>query len=50
MTASTFFGFIVGAGIGWFIAQILLLFFSDEIFGGIDWLRCRVRKVFGLDA
>lgn len=50
METNTFFGVVVGAGIGWVIGQVLLVFFMDEIFDCIDWLRSKVRGVFGLDA
>ena len=50
MEASVFYGVIVGALIGWVIGQVLLVFFMEEIFNGIDLLREKVRGLFGLDA
>jgi len=49
MEITTFFNFIVGAAVGWFIAQILLLFFQNEIFAFMDRLIGRVRRACRLD-
>lgn len=42
--------FIVGAIIGYLSGQLLLLFFSEEIFWLIDRIVARVRKFFGLES
>lgn len=39
---------ILGAGIGYVTGQLLLVFFSEEIFNGIDAAANKVRKFFGL--
>lgn len=38
MENATFIWVVVGAGIGWMIAQVLLIFFQNEIFAFIDRL------------
>ena len=50
MTQEVFFCFIVGAGIGLLTANVLLVFFQDEIFGAIDKMRDKVRRALGFDA
>lgn len=39
---------LIGAGAGYVMGQVLILFFSDEIFNFMDRLVNRVRRMFGL--
>lgn len=48
MEIETFLLIAVGVMAGGFIAQVLLLFFSSEIFSFMDRLVDRVRKLCGL--
>lgn len=48
MENATFIWVVVGAGIGWMIAQVLLIFFQNEIFAFIDRLVAKVRRACGL--
>ncbi len=41
--------FIIGGAIGYVAGLLLLVFFKDEIFGFIDRLVYRVRKICGLE-
>lgn len=50
MECDALFGLVAGVGIGLLMSQILLVFFMDEIFAGIDWLRRKIRGIFGLNA
>lgn len=46
----TIFYFLISVAIGWFIGQLLLVFFMDEIFEFFDKVVIKVRKFFNLDA
>lgn len=48
METGTFLWIVVGAGVGWLMSQVSLLFFQDEIFAFVDRLVNRVRGWCGL--
>jgi len=48
MSQETFFGVLVGVGLGWFLGQIALMFFQREIFRFFDRVVDRVRALMRL--
>ena len=46
---SNFEAAILGSVFGYLIAQISIAFFGDEIFDAMDYVRYKVRRLFGLD-